>query len=357
MIGSRLKLAREAAGLSLRDLEATIDRLVSAQAIGKYERDEMMPSSTALLALASALHVSPEYLISEGQISLVGVDFRKAPEAAAKEERAVQAVTLDLVERYLKLEEVLGLPSAAWQPCQGDAFQISSVEEAEGAASALREAWTLGVDPISGLAEVLEEHGIKVIALDLPINVSGSKAMVQRENHPDVPVIVTNKNHTAERQRFTLAHELAHLVLQPTDALPENKHEKAADRFAGALLMPAEAMRQKLGKHRSSLSLGELLTLKSYFLVSLAGLVVRSAQLEIVSGAEYARRWREIKAHGYLDPPFDEPEPIKQEPPKRLERLCFRALAEGVISESKAAEILRVSMRELDSRLQAEIPH
>jgi transcriptional regulator with XRE-family HTH domain len=43
MIGERLKLARAAAGLSLRELEERLGELVSAQAIGKYERDEMMP--------------------------------------------------------------------------------------------------------------------------------------------------------------------------------------------------------------------------------------------------------------------------------------------------------------------------
>ena len=53
MIGNRLKRAREALGFSLRELEAAIQGQVSAQAIGKYERDEMMPSSTILLALAS----------------------------------------------------------------------------------------------------------------------------------------------------------------------------------------------------------------------------------------------------------------------------------------------------------------
>ena len=52
MIGNRLKRAREAVGLSLRDLEGAIHGQVSAQAIGKYERGEMMPGSTVLLALS-----------------------------------------------------------------------------------------------------------------------------------------------------------------------------------------------------------------------------------------------------------------------------------------------------------------
>jgi hypothetical protein len=34
-----------------------------------------------------------------------------------------------------------------------------------------------------------------------------------------------------------------------------------------------------------------------------------------------------------------------------MERLCFRALAEGVISESKTAELLGISVRELTRRM------
>ena len=51
MIGQRLKLARSAVGLSLRELEEKIGNLVTAQAIGKYERNESMPSSGVLMAL------------------------------------------------------------------------------------------------------------------------------------------------------------------------------------------------------------------------------------------------------------------------------------------------------------------
>ena len=74
----------------------------------------MMPSSTALLALAKALHVSPEFLLSERQVELAGVDFRKASHAGVKEARAVEASVLDQVERYLELEELLPGLDEAW---------------------------------------------------------------------------------------------------------------------------------------------------------------------------------------------------------------------------------------------------
>lgn len=58
MIGRRLKLARTAAGMSPRGLEDAIGNLVTAQAIGRYERNESMPGSGVLIALADALDVS-----------------------------------------------------------------------------------------------------------------------------------------------------------------------------------------------------------------------------------------------------------------------------------------------------------
>jgi len=353
MIGNRLKRAREALGLSLRDLEAAIHEQVSAQAIGKYERDEMMPSSTVLLALAKALHVSPEYLLSERDIELTGVDFRKAPRAGAKEERAVEAAVLDQVERYLELEELLPDIEQAWEAPSGAAFSIHRVEDAEQAAEALRRLWSLGIDPIPIMAELLEDKGIKVIALDLPANVSGSKAFVQRPQQPDVPVIVVNQSHNGERQRFTLAHELAHLVLR-FSSLSDAEQEKAADRFAGAFLMAREMVLRLLGTHRTLISLGELAELKKIFKVSIASLVVRCSQLGVLTRAAYGRLWAQIRGLGWNGPASTEPNTLPPEVPQRMERMCLRAVAEGAISEARAAELLNMSVRELDRRLMGQ---
>lgn len=350
MIGNRLKRARESSGLSLRELEARIQAQVSAQAIGKYERNEMMPGSAVLLALARSLGVSPDYLLSEREIELAGVDFRKAPQASSKEERAVEASVLEQVERYLELEELMPHVNNEWAPPEGDSFDIACIEDAEQAAESLRRLWNIGIDPIPLMAELLEERGVKVISLDLPENVSGSKAFVQRPGCNDVPVIVVNQRHNGERQRFTLAHELAHLVLRFA-SLSDVDQEKAADRFAGAFLMAKEMVKRLLGEHRTSISIGELAELKKIFKVSIASLVVRCAQLQILSKAAYGRLFGQIKALGWNGPSSSEPYLLPPEVPQRMERMCLRAVAEGAISESRAAELLRIGVRELDARL------
>jgi Zn-dependent peptidase ImmA (M78 family)/DNA-binding XRE family transcriptional regulator len=353
MIGNRLKRAREAVGLSLRELETAIQGQVSAQAIGKYERDEMMPGSTILLALAKALKVSPEFLLSEREIELTGVTFRKAPHAGAKEERAVEALVLDRVERYLELEDLLPGVEQLWDAPTDAVFQISRIEDAEPAADALRQRWTLGIDPIPFMAELLEDKGVKVIALDLPENVSGSKAFVQRPERRDVPVIVVNQGHKGERQRFTLAHELAHLVLR-FSGLSDTEQEKAADRFAGAFLMAKDKVQRLLGPHRTSISIGELTELKKIFKVSIASLVVRCAQLGILTKAAYGRLWAQIKNMGSSNPALTDTNTPQAEVPQRMERLCLRAVAECALSEARAAELLNISVRELDRRLMGQ---
>jgi Zn-dependent peptidase ImmA (M78 family)/DNA-binding XRE family transcriptional regulator len=354
MIGNRLKRAREALGMSLRDLEAAIHHQVSAQAIGKYERDEMMPGSTALLALAKALHVSPEFLLSEREIELTGVDFRKATHAGAKEERAVEASVLDQVERYLELEELLPGVGEAWLAPDDQTFEIHRIEDAEEAAKSLRELWSLGVDPIPIMVELLEDKGVKVIALDLPQSVSGSKAFVCRRDQEDFPVIVVNQHHNGERQRFTLAHELAHLVLR-FSGLSDPEQEKAADRFAGAFLMAKDMVLRLLGNHRTSISLGELAELKKIFKVSVASLVVRCSQLGILTKAAYGRVWSQIRGLGWNGPASTEPNPLPAEVPLRMERMCMRAVSEGAISEAKAAELLNISVRQLDRLLMGQV--
>jgi len=356
MIGARLKLAREAAGFSLRALADRIDHRVSAQAIGKYENDRMMPGSEVLRALARALQVSPEYLLSQRDISLSGVEFRRAPGAGAKEERAVEARVLEQLERHLTVEETLGMDVAVPHSPLARLDPIETPEDAQDAAAKLRSKWRLGTDPIPSMTDMLEERGIKVIALDLPNEISGSKTVARLAPDRSVLAVIINSNHTGERQRFTLAHELGHLVLDVSGRLSRREAEKAMDRFAGAFLVADEELRRMAGTHRSDVSLGELVELKRHFRVSLQCLVVRLGQTGILSEADQQRHWRMLKDHGFLDPPYAEPEALDPERSHRLHRLAMRAVSEGALSESKAAEVLGISARGLNDLLDAEAP-
>lgn len=349
MIGQRLKIARAASGFSLRDLADKIDNLVTAQAIGKYERNEDMPSSGVLSALAGALTVSEDYLLGADDLVLDGVAFRKKEITSKKEEAFLEGQTLHLIERYLTIEDALGLASVSWDRPREGSYPVKEVPDAESAARALRTYWSLGIDPIPNLAELLEERGIKILSAELS-DIDGLTAQVKRKNCDPVPVIVVKRNAWSERKRFTLAHELGHLVI---DALVNVDIEKAANRFAGAFLMPVEALWREIGKQRTTISLGELHHLKDLFGVSFQAITYRCRELGIITEASYKRLFQVFNEHGWRKPPFKEPGALDPqiEEPSRMERLCFRALAEGLVSESKAAELLGTSVRELNRRM------
>jgi Zn-dependent peptidase ImmA (M78 family) len=352
MIGQRLRLARAAAGLSLRELRVRIDNLVTAQALSKYEHDEMMPGSPVLLAVARALDVPVSYLMAAPEVVLEAVEFRRA-NLGARDQARLEARVIDSVQRYLTIEDILNIASVDWDRPRGAPFPVVELPEADRAARSLRAHWQLGIEPLPNLVEFLEEKGIKVLMERMPPAVDGLMCRVGWRGRGNVPVIVVNDHQwvSGERERFTLAHEVGHLVLDCAADIPG---EKAANRFAGAFLMPAEVLWAEVGKQRDSLSIGELIELKRVFGVSLQMLVYRCRDLRIIADELYRDLFRDFKDRGWRDPPYEEPARVPVEQPRRFQRLCLRAIGQKVISESRAAELLNKSVRDLDQRLEGD---
>lgn len=341
MFGERLKLARKRSGLSLRGLADAIDHAVSAQAIGRYERAEMLPGSATALKLAKALGVPLSYLFSPSEIRLEGVEFRKTAATRAQERARVEAAVLDSLDRYLLVEDLLEIGSHVWDKPEGAPFKVSDLDDADAAAESVRKAWNLGGDPIPSVTELLEEHGIKVLKLDFPLSVDGLTCRVARPDKEKVPVIVGSMAKSVERRRFTLAHELGHMVMAIADDLDE---EKACQRFASALLMPREDLLFEVGQRRHAFGYAEIIEIKRMYGVSAAALIVRLRDLGVITEGTLqtvfrgiGRTWRKT-----------EPEPLSEnEEPRRFRRLVLRALAEDVTSLPKAAELLRKSTTEV----------
>ena len=104
MLGERLRIARKKAGLSLRELAAIMEPPVTAQAISKYEANEMMPSSRVLVGLGKALGVSLDFLMSGEVEELAGIEFRKHSGASARDRARVEAIVTEALEDYLAVE-------------------------------------------------------------------------------------------------------------------------------------------------------------------------------------------------------------------------------------------------------------
>lgn len=349
MFGERLKLARKRAGLSLRDLAAKLENQVTAQALGKYENNQMFPSSGVLVSLGNVLDVDLDYLTSSQISELRGVEFRKNANSKVKDLARVEAAVIDNVERYLAIEAILELQSEVHSLANFHSDKADVFERAEDLASMVRNAWELGTDPIPGVTRLLEAKGLKVLALEMPDNFSGLTCEVVRAGGlPSLPVIVVSNSFTIERRRFTLCHEMAHRLL---GKLQDNREEeKVMHRFASAFLMPKSSIIAEFGEFRHALAYEEILRVKHFFGVSAAALIVRLKDLGIIREGYMtylfqtaARTWRSSEPDA-LRPQEGS---ARAEEPERFERLVYRALAEQLISLPKGAALLKKSMHDV----------
>ncbi|PKM09216.1 MAG: transcriptional regulator [Gammaproteobacteria bacterium HGW-Gammaproteobacteria-4] len=352
MLGSRIKQGRVAAGLSLRELAQAVG--LSAMAISKYERDQIKPSSETLLRLAKALDVRTEYFFRQPGVELSEVEFRKHSRLSAKDEgRALEDVR-EQMERWLELEAII--PASwpkAFAPPRGLPIQVKSYEDIELQAEKVRAAWQLGVGPIRNLIDKMEEEGINVF---LTSHDGGKKFDGLAAKANGHTVIVVGQDWPGDRQRFTLAHELGHLVLHGRLA-PGLDEERACNRFAGAFLVPKDEVHRLLGSSRSWLEPRELYLLKHEWGLSMNGWLYRAQDLGILNKSAARRHWEFFAQQGEAGTSWRECEPgdsYPRECPRRFAQLVYRALAEDLIGESRAAELFGVPLVELRLRRRME---
>jgi len=342
MIGERIKRARTAAGLSLRVLAEKAG--VSAMAISKYETGKSTPSSGVLLSLSKALDVPVEYFLRIEQVELEEVEYRKHTKLPKKLLRQIEGDVIEQVERYLELERLFPtLPIKPFKNPDGLPERINEYAEIEGVADRVREAWDLGTNPIPELTDTLEERGIKVFQTKL---FHGNRFDGLAANVNGMPIIVVGEEWPGDRQRFTLAHELGHLLMKGrlNGVLDE---EKAANRFAGAFLVAKSVVETELGQRRRWLEPQELCVLKNVYGLSMQGWMHRANDLGILADIHYQTLVHMFRVRGW-----HKKEPCEDYPREKTQlftQLVYHALAEELIGESKAAELLRVPLKQFIS--------
>ncbi len=341
MIGERIHQARKAAGLTLAELGAQLG--VSHTAIQKFEQGLLTPNSTQLLALAEACGIRTEYFFRTHTVELIKPEFRKRARFGITAQEKVLIKTTDQAERRIKLLGVYPTPPIApFRLPEAIPHKIENYEQIEEFSVTLRNEWLLGMDQIMDLCDTLETQGIFVIILEEENpSFDGLMASARADDGSIYPLIAISKQWPADRQRFTLAHELGHILLSGRlgDELDE---EKACNRFAGAFLAPKPAVLRSLGQQRSEFEWHELYTLKHEYGLSMAGWLIRARQCGVITKSLYDSHYIRFSQKGWRT--CEPGEPLPQEQPKLFEQLVFRALGESLITESTAAALLGIPL-------------
>ena len=229
--------------------------------------------------------------------------------------------------------------------------KICSLGQVEEIADSIRKEWSLGFNPISNVISMLETQGILIIITDAGSQHDFDGLQTKIGNQP---IIVCIDYDDGARQRFTLAHELGHLLLQNRIGADMDE-ENVCNRFAGALLLPSSIVQEHFGKKRNTLEFQELYYLKHRFGISMQACLRRAADLSIISQNTYTSMMIEFSKRGWRK---SEPEkPYPKEGTQVFRSLVFRALGEGLIGESKAAELLKEPLMQFHRERSLELFH
>ena len=321
-------------GYSLQDLSDAIQGKLNKQALNRLESGEAIPDSDTISLLSKALKVTGDYFFRESTVMLDDVRFRKLKKLPVKEQEKVTAQTVEFLERYLELEDLLGLNNTiTFKP---KSYKVNSVKDVEEAAQKIRKDWKLGEDPLPNIIEMLEENNIKVFQLPVDKSFSGMSTIIQDK----IAVIVLNSNTTIPvvRLRFTALHELAHLYLD-LSGFEEKEYEKMCDAFAGALLLPNAKVKQYLGEKRQQIIGKELYMIAGQYGISIAAIMYRASELGIITPSYFKFLMINYNKFGTKEKEFTVYQ--GKERSDRFLQLLIRAVAEEIISTSKGAALNR----------------
>ena len=268
-------LAREAAGLTQGAV--AVGAQISQALISKIENGLESASRDVLERIAVECEVpieffyQPEPILGEGLVDIFHKKRLTLPAKPLKRANAIVNVTrmeaLRLM-RTLELNDVSEFPT----------FPLDEHESIEEVAQLVRATWRIPAGPLPDLIALVEAAAIPIFLLPLgheklsAISLPGANGEI---------IIVLNRDLPPSARRFALAHEIGHLVLQHGAASTDM--ERDADKFASALLMPAEDIKRSL----RNVKFRDLGALKPIWRVSIAALIYRAHDLGEITDRHY----------------------------------------------------------------------
>lgn len=363
-LGERLRLAREAAGITQAASAASIG--MSRTTLVAIEQGQRRVRIDELQKLAVLYGSNVNTLLRREAIHVDIVPrFRKIESSPDASLQAATKLLSDLAKAEVELENLLGIRRTTNYPQERPILPGNIVVQAEQDAMELRQRSGLGFQPVLDMVTFLEfELGVRVYVRKLDGSISGMFVYDERLG----ACILLNANQRRERRNWTAAHELGHLVSTRRDtdvvlAMGTEKppEERYANAFARAFLMPARQVIQRFQEvtaGSSTLTRRHVIVLAHTFGVSREAMVRRLEDLDLVKPGA----WDKFHAEGGISDDqvkqvlgelaFDDADKESANRPTtlRLGILANEARRQDLVSEGQLAKLLnldRIELREL----------
>ena len=325
MIGSRIKLAREIAGLTQTELAGRIGTTQSG--IAWMEANLYRPSLDYL-----------KVLVKETGFGLTFFEPTHVDEFPSGALLYRARTALSKAER----QHTHGLTSVAFELAVFLGENLRQVpvnlprlkESPEKAAQITRTA--LGIAPhvpVVDLMQRAERNGVLILLVPREISTLDGFATWVGSPYPR-PVIALLGGKVGYRINFTLGEEIGHLVLHSPLTVPVVEADNQARAFAQELLLPGEAMLEEM---RSPITLTNLAMLKPRWKVSLQMLIRRASDLKLITSNQYRYLNQQVRTSGWtqLEPGDDL---IPQPKPRLMRKMAELRYGSPIDLEKVSAE-------------------
>jgi len=302
--GQLLSLARQVRKTSQAELVEALAGAVTQGTLSKIEHGHIQPQPELVEKIGAALRLRASFFYDSVYVRQPLASYhRKRQKLAVRDEESVHALAevfrinlrkcLDSVELENALPPV---PAIDPDEYSGDVDEIANV---------LRQRWSVPRGPIADLTRLVEDAGVLVVAFDFGSPLIDGFCQHGGDGLP--PFVFMNSQQPKDRFRFSLAHELGHLVMHRT---PNPHQEIEANRFASEFLMPTKEIRHDF----DDLSLTKFMDLKMYWGTSMQALIYKAWQIGELSDRMYKYYVIEMSKRGFRKNEPVEATHLKEEP-------------------------------------------
>lgn len=328
----QISLARDFRGYSQENLAGQIG--IKQGTLSKIEKGVLEPSIELVNRMADTLNLPNTFFYED--ISYLGLPATFFRRRMSVSQQFLKRIAAQINVSRLHLKKILD----AFHLDSFKALHLDGYRGAQEIAKKYRQTLGIPAGPIANLTEIIEQHGIIVIRTNLGTNLVDGFSIVE-QNMP--PLIFMNHRIPGDRWRWTIAHELAHIVLHGFSAQPEQDKdiEVEAHAFAAEFLMPAEDIR---GYFATGFNLTKAAGLKPFWKVSIQALIMRAADLGYLSQHQKARMMAKLGLMGYRK---TEPNTVPQEQPRMLRAMVDYFLSSMGISLDGFCKMISIQPAEL----------
>ncbi|HSW02209.1 MAG TPA: XRE family transcriptional regulator [Sedimentisphaerales bacterium] len=350
-IGERLRNARNAIG-------CTLEKVAEGTGIGQsslcdFENGKREPRFSQLSRLAEFYRRPIDFFLSDSPVAEEVMLWRDPP-AQSEQIKKTETEFRQLCEQYHRLELLMGESKDAGLPQAKGSREKFTFRNAARLAESFQTQFLPGEIPSSSLRQVLEERFL-VKVFHLPFSGSAISFLSPQFG----PAVLLNSGSTLWRRNFDLAHELFHLltwsIFRPVSCegcVATEQEEKLADAFASRLLLPTDAVTNRvddLKDEKGEVGMEMLDEIAREFGVSLDALLWRLLYLYNKDVDEIQRLIQQGRKMKLMRPPrlSDRPDPL----PERYWSLAVRALRDGKLSLIQFAKYTGLSYKQAQEYL------